>query len=377
MAETDAGIIITQSGVPVRGAADYQKVYDSRWKFLEIAFERDVSISLPAVAGVATFNDRYYEKTTIFEHNLGFIPLFETNIPGAASLGSTGLVWADKKQIFYRRTISTGGQPAETVTGKLRIYNLAVLESYEAPKDFAIGTSSPRSQIGVKFLDGSNPAIDIEDRSPIGFSVDTTKKILSIHRHGRKVINEAIGRLAKVTAIDTATEILTLTGMGAGFPYPNDISWFSTVGAPVTYLPGDFVTYPGGISASTTYYLIPQTSTTVKLASSRANALAGTAINITSGGSLPGRLTGIAEDENNIYHGVGYPPTFLLAQTNWEDAYFPMPVQETEEYIGPVLENPPTFMRADKDNLSFFGVQSVFYGIYGYVILKDPAEIAG
>lgn len=68
------------------------------------------------------------------------------------------------------------------------------------------------------------------------------------------------------TDVCTATDtILTLTGTEVTFTTTN--------------------TLPTGLSTSTTYYLIYQSTTTFKVASSLANALAGTAIDITGAGS--------------------------------------------------------------------------------------------
>lgn len=50
-------------------------------------------------------------------------------------------------------------------------------------------------------------------------------------------------------------------------------------------------TAPGGLTAGNTYYVIRLTSTTIKLAASRADAVAGTAINITSTGTGSHTLT--------------------------------------------------------------------------------------
>lgn len=371
MAEQESGVIFTQDGVPVEGSADYQKVLDSRWRFVELEVEEEVKVSLPAQSAV-TFANRYFEKTTVLTHGLGFIPLFETDLDDAAI---TDGIWADKDRVFVRRLISTGGAAAAgPVTFHIRVYNLPILEEYAAPKEFVVGSSSPEGSVGMQFLEESG-GVDLGDVSPVGFSVDTRKKILSVHRTGLALINDYVGRQARCSAIDTATDILTITNQ-PGAPYGTSFAWTSTVGQAVTLSPADFVTYPGGLGAGT-YYLIPQDSTHVKLAGSYSDALAGTAINITSAGSLPMMLSAAANPnlrENSIYHNVGYPPTFVLAETNFDDAFFNAP--ETETYIGPIMENPPTRMTADGDYINFFGVQSIFTGRYGYVILKDPVELA-
>jgi len=73
------------------------------------------------------------------------------------------------------------------------------------------------------------------------------------------------------TDVNTTTEVLTIGS-----------HWFST-GARVTYTNGGGTTI-GGLVNNTTYYIIKSSSTSVKLASSYANAIAGTAINLTSAG---------------------------------------------------------------------------------------------
>lgn len=372
MPDNDSGVVFTQDGVPVQGAADYQKVLDTRWRFMEVEMEQQVRFSLPAVTAV-TFANRYFEKTLLLRHGLGFIPLFETDLD-AEALGAT--VWADEDKVFIRRLVSTSNLSAVAQTlARIRVYNLPILESYEAPKQFIAGSSSPEASVGMQFLEESG-GVDLGDVSSTGFSVDTRKKILSVHRHGRALINDYSGRQAAVSAIDTGTDTLTV-GAKTGAPYSTDFTWTSQLGQAVVYSPNNFVTFPSPLTTGTTYYLIPQTATTVKLATSYANALTGAAINLTTAGSLPGTLLATSNpslEENAIYHDVGYPPTFILAETNWDDAYFAQP--ETAEYIGPRISNPPTRMTADKEYIRFFGVQTTFAGRFGYVVLKDPVEIA-
>lgn len=75
--------------------------------------------------------------------------------------------------------------------------------------------------------------------------------------------------------IDTDEDTLTLTGHGAVTGY-----------GPVRFtLQGDASVLPGGLAASTDYWLIVVDANTVQVASSFANALAGTAIDITSTGT--------------------------------------------------------------------------------------------
>lgn len=70
--------------------------------------------------------------------------------------------------------------------------------------------------------------------------------------------------------VNTGTEVITV---GRNIP----------TGTPITFTSS--TTLPAGLAAATTYYAINDSSTTIKVASSLANAQAGTAINITDQGT--------------------------------------------------------------------------------------------
>jgi len=72
--------------------------------------------------------------------------------------------------------------------------------------------------------------------------------------------------------IDTGTEIITI---------PFDLTLYTATSVVFT----TSGVAPTGLTASTTYYIIRLSNTTIQLASSRANAISGTAINITATGS--------------------------------------------------------------------------------------------
>jgi len=374
------GVIFTQSGTPVRGSADYQRVYDSRWKFMEIELEQTFTVSLPARVGVDP-TARYYDEIRFFEHRLGFIAPFKTSFPGqqSGSFNAPASLYNDKDGFYFRRLVSNLGAEAQTLTFTIRLFNLDILKDYVAPKTLPQGSSSPRSNIGVKFLDGRTKGVDVGDNSPFGFSVDTTKKMLSIHRHGLAKINDYINNGVIVTAINTTTDTLTFQVDPNATGKRRDISWTRIAGKAVTYFPSDFVTYPAPLAQGVTYYVIPQTASTMKLATSYSGAINGAAIDLTSAGSLNGTMNGTSTpgaNENAIYHNVGYPPTFMVAPVYDTGDDFNMAAGTGRLYIGPLMDNIVARVLADSDNLYFNGVQAVFAGWYAYIILKDPAEIA-
>lgn len=85
------------------------------------------------------------------------------------------------------------------------------------------------------------------------------------------VDNTPVAKLFASTAVDTSADTATITAHGFN-----------------TGLAGQLTTsggLPAGLATSTTYYLIVVNANTVKFASSAANALAGTAIDLTTQGT--------------------------------------------------------------------------------------------
>jgi hypothetical protein len=101
----------------------------------------------------------------------------------------------------------------------------------------------------------------------------------------------------RVTAVTTTTEQATTNTLGFGDTFTADagtdiITWTSTANIPSNILLGTKVrlttttTLPAGLALATDYFVIPIAGgTTCQLASSYANAVAGTAINITDAGT--------------------------------------------------------------------------------------------
>lgn len=100
----------------------------------------------------------------------------------------------------------------------------------------------------------------------------------------------------RVTSVTTTTAQATTNTLGFGDTFTADagtdvITWTSTTNLPSNILTGTRVrlttttTLPAGLALATEYYVIKVTDSTCKLATSYANAIAGTAINITDAGT--------------------------------------------------------------------------------------------
>lgn len=112
---------------------------------------------------------------------------------------------------------------------------------------------------------------------------------------GWLVLVDVVG-FYRVTAVTTITAQATTNTLGYGDTFTADastdiITMTSTTNKPSNILTGTRVqlttttTLPGGLALATNYYVIKVSDSTFKLATSYANAVAGTAINITDAGT--------------------------------------------------------------------------------------------
>lgn len=132
------------------------------------------------------------------------------------------------------------------------------------------------------------------------------------------VIWDIIG-FYRVTSVTTITAQATTNTLGYGDTFTADastdiITMTSTINAPSNILTGTRVqlttttTLPGGLALATNYYVIRVTDSTFKLATTYANAVAGTAINITDAGTGTHTLSRLLHRYTN---GAGVQAVFF------------------------------------------------------------------
>lgn len=387
------GIEITQKGVPVDRAADYQKVLDSRWLFMEVALEVDTVVTIPATALPPSDS---FQRVNVAKHNLtrqgkSFVPAFHASwLPDSqypVGVGynnfdvypSASLYIDDQYLFFYRKLFASGGilgapPPAITIRVKAKIYNLPITEDYLAIQDIPTGVGKVNTRFGVTALDGSNSATTVGGTSPDGYSIDTRKKVLSVHKVVQKDIYGSDYRSALVTNINTSTDTATITtdpyegtdlhGMKYG------ISWIKT-GEQVSLFPSDYSTYPVPLSGSINPYIIKVTDNTIKFALSPADAVAGTAINLTTTGSLPMTIRRVVTvDDGRLEHGSEYPPSYFFCEKSDNIGGSGLMVNSLRyQTFSPIV-------RVDSRYMYFSGVQSSYNASLAVIILKDPIEVA-
>ena len=182
------GITISQEGIDVNEALDAQKVLDSRWRYFEIAFEQKVSIRAD--------NPGPTPDTVVFEHNLGFLPAFTCyNITDDKYSGS-GFSLTEVAGVYSTPTkigFTVGGDFSGSIEALLRIYNVPILEEYEAPIVRTLPSKSiVPSRYGIKITDSGN----FGQQELSKYTLNTKGKSLAIQKTGRVA---TVGGKATVT----------------------------------------------------------------------------------------------------------------------------------------------------------------------------------
>lgn len=185
------GLQISQQGTPLNRAADYQKVLDDRWPFLDIALDVNIDASFvdyPTASG--------WWIIEVARHDLGYLPAFffrEASSILEDPLTNTELV-ATKRAVYMRGLwISGDPTPALRLRGRLRVFACDITSEFESPIRHYAAKPDRDAEYGVKILRPGNSRIrshDMED-----FSLNTDAKALSVQKTGTAVPDGGTGHL--------------------------------------------------------------------------------------------------------------------------------------------------------------------------------------
>lgn len=183
MDDNNNGIIVTQQGVAVKGAADYQKTIDTRWTFLDILDEREVEISH------ADSGSSHYWTEKIIDHNLGYVPAFTIRVL-SKDTGTLDPVFfnpnivGDTKSVWIRN-LYVSGDPTTPIKVKyfIRVFKNNIAKEYSAPVSIIVPGNQPsRTTNGVKVL--KNAGASMRSNNVDDFSIDTQAKALAVQMTG-------------------------------------------------------------------------------------------------------------------------------------------------------------------------------------------------
>ena len=148
---TNAGIRVTQPGVSVPYAADYQYVFNSDWPSLAIAFEAVVTVT--GTYGTATV-----------AHNLGFVPFIQVwDYTGGTNNGRVGIAIST---LFDKTNINLTNNTASDIVCSIKCYNfdITIAKDYALPKYPIIKTKyDPSTGIKVSKYGKSIGSTDLRD----------------------------------------------------------------------------------------------------------------------------------------------------------------------------------------------------------------------
>lgn len=175
---TSAGIRITQAGISVPFAADYQYIFNSDWPSLAIAFERNVDIP-------------YLGSVTV-AHNLGFYPLVMgwtilNNISIGRTFGISGNLSGPQNDVIMTfddtniYLTNYGTYNAVTYTISIKCYNIDISKNvdYTLPQ-FPVLKTPYDSSTGIKVVKNGKKITSTDLRDYILHSRAQSPAVLSI-----------------------------------------------------------------------------------------------------------------------------------------------------------------------------------------------------
>jgi hypothetical protein len=185
---TRVGLQFSQEGIPLNRAADYQKVLDDQWPFLDIAFEHEFTLTK---LDFPTSNGYWVQE--ILSHDLGYIPAFTyREISFEDNLGifedPPDIIATDTK--IYARGFWNSGIPQTYIImrGLVRVFACDITKEFTSPIDkITPRVRSSAQKYGVKILNPNAINAKISDTELSHFSMNTNGKALSIQQTGTKV----------------------------------------------------------------------------------------------------------------------------------------------------------------------------------------------
>lgn len=191
------GVVITQTGIDIDRAQDFQKSLDSRWKSLDIAYEADIDFTSPAFGsktGVIPLE--------LFRHNLNKLAPFEIHLSTKSGgnpdmfsgVDLQQLLYGDENSIYISTTWFSGQSTnALHVIGKLRVYNIDISEEFSAPAPTqAVPGGATINEVGALFIDQQRGGRNINSNDLQDFTLNTTAKAINIHKHGLQRANSTL-----------------------------------------------------------------------------------------------------------------------------------------------------------------------------------------
>lgn len=185
-----AGIRISQAGIPVDRATDYQKTMDERWPLLEHSFMGIVDIQKLSTAseGVIENAGGTIAFVPVFKHGRGYLPAFRVKRIATSGFDSSGTpleqaMFADE-QYIYLRIFKSAGAIVINVKFFLAVVDRDCTQEFQAPIDIitANQVTNP-SDFGLK-IKNNITAQGMREKNKKEYNLNTNAKSMAIQMHG-------------------------------------------------------------------------------------------------------------------------------------------------------------------------------------------------
>lgn len=232
MATNSAGIKITQAGISVPYAADYQYVFNSDWPSLAIAFDENIFVGAGSKGQIA--------------HNLGFYPLTMAWFSvGGISVGRYyGITKFDKNNVYIDNSANSSD-----VTVNVKCYNLDITieKDYALPQFPTFKTPyDPSTGIKVSKYNKSINSTDLRDF--ILHSRAQSPAVLSVNSINKPYPNDPVFQGTHIQYTNPAGYTPWVLGYAA---LTSDTSIYQL------YAPGGNQSFPAFIQIGATSYILP------------------------------------------------------------------------------------------------------------------------
>lgn len=186
------GIQIAQEGISIERAADYQKVLDDRWPFMDIEVEKTIDWTRTVWP-----TDTGYWLEELAEHNLNYLPAFTSRMTVVSGLSNprdiANEVIATNKKI-YLRGLYFVGDPTTPLTLRFTIRVLTVDITREFRQEVVRTSLDPKtsaSTYGVRVLGERGGELSDEDMTK--FNLHNNAKALAVQQTGTRTPNSGNG----------------------------------------------------------------------------------------------------------------------------------------------------------------------------------------
>ena len=164
----DFGIEVSRIGYDVDTASDKQLAFSSNWPLLPIEAEGTATLTPAGGGGFVT--------ETLYEHDLGYPPVFMTMRVSGASLYYPAYVYCDSDDLIY------DGYLTEETVIKWKVFRRSLLTNYEAENiNLSDATKQEDEDYGL-FV--SLPGKDISSTDKRDFCIRSDVRQLMIHKTG-------------------------------------------------------------------------------------------------------------------------------------------------------------------------------------------------